>query len=76
LTDGLILFFNSFIYLTCFFLQLVLFGEIVLAQKIMYERFGGDFIVNFIAKGLSGVHCPPDLAEQYYQKLKVCYFSL
>ncbi|XP_008670571.1 exportin-T isoform X2 [Zea mays] len=50
--------------------SLVLFGEIVLAQKIMYERFGGDFIVNFIAKGLSGVHCPPDLAEQYYQKLK------
>ncbi|CAD6217137.1 unnamed protein product [Miscanthus lutarioriparius] len=50
--------------------SLVLFGEIVLAQKIMYERFGEDFIVNFVAKGLPEVHCPPDLAEQYYQKLK------
>jgi exportin-T len=48
----------------------------VLAQKIMYERFGEEFIMNFVAKGLPEVHCPPDLAEQYYQKLKVCYFSL
>lgn len=50
--------------------SLVLFGEIVLAQKIMYERFGEEFIMNFVAKGLPEVHCPPDLAEQYYQKLK------
>jgi len=42
----------------------------------MYERFGEDFVVNFVAKGLPEVHCPPDLTEQYYQKLKVCYFSL
>jgi hypothetical protein len=54
-----------------FFIQLVLFGEIVMAQKIMYERFGEDFIVNFVAKGLPEAHCPPDLAEQYYQKLQV-----
>ncbi|KVI05850.1 Armadillo-like helical [Cynara cardunculus var. scolymus] len=26
---------------------LVLFGEIVLAQKVMYERFGNDFLLNF-----------------------------
>ncbi|GJN11050.1 hypothetical protein PR202_ga29210 [Eleusine coracana subsp. coracana] len=49
---------------------LLLFGEIVMAQKIMYERFGEDFILNFVAKGLPGAHCPPDLAEQYYQKLQ------
>uniref|UniRef100_A0ACD5WQM9 Uncharacterized protein n=1 Tax=Avena sativa TaxID=4498 RepID=A0ACD5WQM9_AVESA len=49
---------------------LVLFGEIVMAQKIMYERFGEDFVVNFVAKGLPEAHCPPDLAEQYYQKLQ------
>ncbi|KAL6855880.1 hypothetical protein ACP4OV_018682 [Aristida adscensionis] len=50
--------------------SLVLFGEIVMAQKIMYERFGEDFIVKFVAKGLPEAHCPPDLAEQYYQKLQ------
>lgn len=50
--------------------SLVLFGEIVVAQKIMYERFREDFLVNFVAKGLPEVHCPPDLAEQYYQKLQ------
>ncbi|XP_062187227.1 exportin-T-like [Phragmites australis] len=49
---------------------LVLFGEIVMAQKIMYERFGEDFIVNFVTKGLPEAHCPPDLAEQYFQKLQ------
>jgi hypothetical protein len=43
-----------------------------MAQKIMYERFGEDFVVNFVAKSLPEAHCPPDLAEQYYQKLQVC----
>lgn len=50
--------------------SLVLFGEIVMAQKIMYERFREDFVVNFVVKDLPEAHCPPDLAEQYYQKLQ------
>ncbi|XP_061352775.1 exportin-T [Gastrolobium bilobum] len=48
----------------------VLFGEIVLAQKVMYDKFGDDFLVHFISKGFSAAHCPPDLAEQYRQKLQ------
>ncbi|KAL4387900.1 hypothetical protein GQ457_09G005180 [Hibiscus cannabinus] len=49
---------------------LVLFGEIVLAQKVMYEKFGDDFLVHFVSKGFPSVHCPQNLAEQYCQKLK------
>ncbi|XP_024970588.1 exportin-T [Cynara cardunculus var. scolymus] len=49
---------------------LVLFGEIVLAQKVMYERFGNDFLLNFVSKGFLAAHCPQDLAEQYCQKLQ------
>ncbi|XP_073139447.1 exportin-T isoform X2 [Henckelia pumila] len=49
---------------------LVLFGEIVLAQKVMYDTFGNDFLLHFVSKGLSNVHCPRDLAEQYYKKLQ------
>lgn len=52
-------------------MQLVLFGEIVLAQKVMYEKFGNDFLVHFVTKGFPSAHCPPDLAEQYCQKLQV-----
>ncbi|KAJ1291839.1 hypothetical protein BS78_02G347800 [Paspalum vaginatum] len=48
----------------------VLFSEIVIAQNTMYERFGEDFIVNFVAKCLPEVHCPQDLVEQYYRRLK------
>lgn len=54
-----------------FSIQFVLFGEIVLAQKVMYEKFGDDFLVHFVSKGFSSAHCPPDLAEQYRQKLQV-----
>lgn len=57
-----------------FFMQFVLFGEIVLAQKVMYEKFGNDFLVHFISKGFSAAHCPPDLAEQYRQRLQVIKF--
>lgn len=46
---------------------LVLFGEIVLAQKVMYEKFGDDFLVHFVSKGFPS---PQNLAEQYCQKLK------
>ncbi|BAF22169.1 exportin-T [Oryza sativa Japonica Group] len=50
-------------------ISIALFGEIMMAQKVMYERFGENFVVNFVTK-LREAHCPPDLAEQYYQKLQ------
>ncbi|KAI9161275.1 hypothetical protein LWI28_015956 [Acer negundo] len=49
---------------------LILFGEIVSAQKVMYEKFGHDFLVGFVYKNFSSAHCPQDLAEQYCQKLQ------
>ncbi|XP_059640666.1 exportin-T [Cornus florida] len=49
---------------------LVLFGEIVVAQKIMYEKFGNDFLGHFVLKGFTDAHCPQHLAEQYCQKLQ------
>ncbi|KAI3463220.1 hypothetical protein Pfo_019883 [Paulownia fortunei] len=49
---------------------LVLFGEIVMAQKVMYEKFGNLFLLHFVSKGLPNVHCPQELAEQYCQKLQ------
>ncbi|KAF3452025.1 hypothetical protein FNV43_RR08121 [Rhamnella rubrinervis] len=48
----------------------VLFGEIVLAQKVMYERFGDDFLVHFVSKGFPAAHCSQELAEQYCHKLQ------
>lgn len=55
--------------------QLILFGEIVLAQKVMYEKFGNDFLVHFVSKGFPSAHCPQDLTEQYCQKLQVILFN-
>ncbi|XVE51859.1 hypothetical protein DITRI_Ditri02bG0075000 [Diplodiscus trichospermus] len=49
---------------------LVLFGEIVLAQKVMYEKFGDVFLSHFVSKGFPSAHCPQNLADQYCQKLK------
>ncbi|KAK3030933.1 hypothetical protein RJ639_036671 [Escallonia herrerae] len=49
---------------------LILFGEIVLAQKVMYEKFGNDFLIHFVSKGFPTAHCPQDMAEQYCQKLQ------
>ncbi|XP_020593420.1 exportin-T-like isoform X1 [Phalaenopsis equestris] len=49
---------------------LILFGEILSAQKVMYDKFGDDFIVYFVSKGLLAGHCPQDSAEQYYQHLQ------
>ncbi|KAK3220294.1 hypothetical protein Dsin_014264 [Dipteronia sinensis] len=49
---------------------LILFGEIVSAQKVMYEKFGNDFLVGFVYKNFPSAHCPQDLAEQYCQKLQ------
>ncbi|KAI4325361.1 hypothetical protein MLD38_030769 [Melastoma candidum] len=50
--------------------SLILFGEIVLAQKVMYEKFGDDFLLYFLSKGFPSVHCPQHLVEQYCQKLQ------
>ncbi|KAM0952505.1 putative armadillo-like helical, exportin-1/Importin-beta, exportin-T [Dioscorea sansibarensis] len=49
---------------------LLLFVEIVGAQKVMYDVFGDEFAVHFVSKGLPAAHCPQDLAEQYYRKLQ------
>ncbi|KAL8466326.1 hypothetical protein ACS0TY_035440 [Phlomoides rotata] len=48
----------------------ILFGEIVTAQKVMYEKFGNDFLLSFVSRGFINNHCPPDLAEEYCQKLQ------
>ncbi|GAB2222214.1 hypothetical protein Drorol1_Dr00013419 [Drosera rotundifolia] len=47
----------------------ILFGEIISAQKIMYEKFGDEFLAHFLTKGLLATHCSPELVEQYRQKL-------
>lgn len=49
---------------------LILFGEIVLAQKVMYEKFGDEFLVYFLSKGFTSAHCPQDLAQQYCRQLQ------
>lgn len=49
----------------------MLFGEIILAQKVMYEKFGDDFLVRFVSKGFQSAHFPQDLAEEYRKKLQV-----
>lgn len=50
--------------------SLLVFGEIVVAQKVMHEKFGDDFTDHFVSKGLLAAHCSQDLAEQYYYKLQ------
>ncbi|CAO2840280.1 unnamed protein product [Amaranthus hypochondriacus] len=50
--------------------SLALFGEIITAQKVMYEKFGDTFLANFVSKGYLAAHCPQELAEQYRQKLQ------
>ncbi|KAG6395676.1 hypothetical protein SASPL_141800 [Salvia splendens] len=49
---------------------ILLFGEIVTAQKVMYEKLGNDFLLHFVSKCFPSIHCPQDLAEQYCQKLQ------
>ncbi|KAF8388722.1 hypothetical protein HHK36_025402 [Tetracentron sinense] len=49
---------------------LILFGEIVVAQKVMYEKFGDEFLIHFVSKCFPTACCPQDLAEQYCQKLQ------
>uniref|UniRef100_A0A7C9A2R2 Exportin-T n=1 Tax=Opuntia streptacantha TaxID=393608 RepID=A0A7C9A2R2_OPUST len=47
-----------------------LFGEIITAQKVMYEKFGDNFLTQFVSKGFLAAHCSQDVAEQYRQKLQ------
>ncbi|KAL3700068.1 hypothetical protein R1sor_018090 [Riccia sorocarpa] len=42
-----------------------LFGEIVTAQKMLYEKCGEEFWMHLATKLLPAVHCPPNMAEQY-----------
>ncbi|KAL5710633.1 hypothetical protein ACHQM5_003797 [Ranunculus cassubicifolius] len=37
---------------------------------VIHEKFGDDFLVQFVSKGLQNAQCPQDLAEQYCQKLQ------
>ncbi|CAH8321848.1 unnamed protein product, partial [Eruca vesicaria subsp. sativa] len=61
-----------------------LFGEIIKAQKVMYEKFGNVFLMHLMSEAFPSANCPQDLAEQYCQKLqgneigglKLCYQSL
>lgn len=47
-----------------------------MAQKVMYEKFGNNFVVRFLSKGFPNSHCPQDLAEQFSKKLQVLMNSL
>lgn len=43
----------------------------MLAQKVMYEKFGDEFLIHFVSKGFPAARCPQDLVAQYCQKLQV-----
>lgn len=47
-----------------------LFGEIITAQKVMYEKFGDSFLTQFVSNGFLAAHCSQDVAEQYRRKLQ------
>ncbi|XP_010428145.1 PREDICTED: exportin-T-like [Camelina sativa] len=47
-----------------------LFGEIITAQKVMYENYGNAFLMHLMSKSFPEAHIPQDLAEQYCQKLQ------
>lgn len=47
-----------------------LFGEIITAQKVMYEKFGDNFLTQFVSNGFLAAHCSQDMAEQYHRKLQ------
>ena len=58
------------------FLQFSLFGEIVAAQKVIYEHCGNEFLIHQATKVLPAVHCPPNLAEQYCLQIQVLGFYI
>lgn len=47
-----------------------------MAQKVMYQKFGNDFLINFMNKGFPAAHFTQNIAEQYRQKLQVMEGSL
>lgn len=47
-----------------------------MAQKVMYQKFGNDFLIHFMSKGFPDAHLPQNIAEQYCQKLQVIEDSL
>lgn len=66
--------FGNNTYLLFVICQHALFGEIMTAQKVMYEKFGENFLANFVSKGFLAANCSQNLAEQYRQKLQVRKF--
>lgn len=54
-----------------FLVQVSLFGEIVIAQKLLYEKCGNDLLIHLATKVLPAVHCPPNLAEQFCLHIQV-----
>lgn len=52
-------------------MQVALFGEIVTAQKLLYEKCGNDLLMHLATKVLPAVHCPPNLAEQFCLHIQV-----
>uniref|UniRef100_A0A7N0TYM0 Exportin-T n=1 Tax=Kalanchoe fedtschenkoi TaxID=63787 RepID=A0A7N0TYM0_KALFE len=53
----------------------ILFGEIVTAQKVMYEKFGDDFLNHLLSRAFPATQCPQNYAEQYCQKLQTTDFK-
>lgn len=49
-----------------------LFGEIVVAQKVIYEKCGDDFLLHLARNIFPAIQCPKDLAEKYCLELKLC----
>lgn len=47
----------------------ILFGEIVMAQKVMFEKLGDPFLQQFISN-FASEHHNEDLAKQYCQKMR------
>ncbi|KAJ7566188.1 hypothetical protein O6H91_02G091900 [Diphasiastrum complanatum] len=43
----------------------VVLGEIVAVQRIIYEKYGDEFLMQLANQILPAAHCPPNLAEQY-----------
>ncbi|MCO5598109.1 hypothetical protein L7F22_052200 [Adiantum nelumboides] len=48
-----------------------LFGEIVAAQRVIYDHCGNDFLIHQATQVLPAVHCPPNMAEQYCFHIQV-----
>ncbi|EPS71317.1 hypothetical protein M569_03439, partial [Genlisea aurea] len=49
---------------------LSLFGEILAAQMVMYEKFGEVFVRHFTSKVSANALCPRNFSEEYCQKLQ------